>query len=261
VADWCKRQGYENTMSRVSKTEAPACIGLAQFILLNRLKEKLGLDKCKGYLYGAAPMKRTSIEYFASLDFLLTNIYGMSETTASTTCHFLDKKSLYYAGVPAPGTQMKIHNPDENGVGEICMRGRNMMMGYLKNEQATRDTKDIDGFIHSGDIGCLTQEGFLKITGRIKELIITAGGENIAPILIEDKFKEFCIACSNIMVIGDYQKFLSALITLKTEIDPKTGKPTNQIQNEIRHLLQRELGVKVKTTEEAAKNEKILKYI
>ena len=98
---------------------------------------------------------------------------------------------------------MKIDNPDEKFNGEIIFRGRNIMMGYLKNEQATRETIDSQGYLHSGDLGKMDKEGFIFITGRIKELIITAGGENIAPLIIEDNFKEFCPPCSNIMAIGE----------------------------------------------------------
>jgi len=101
------------------------------------------------------------------------------------------------------GCDLVIANPDENGEGEICMRGRNIMMGYLKNEKATRETIDSQGFVRSGDRGKLDADGFLRITGRIKELIIGAGGENIAPVPVEDTFKLMCPACSNIMMIGE----------------------------------------------------------
>lgn len=101
------------------------------------------------------------------------------------------------------GTDLMISNPDENQEGEICMRGRNIMMGYLKNEDATRGTIDSQGFCHSGDRGKIDSEGFLRITGRIKELIISAGGENIAPVIVEDNFKLECAACSNIMMVGE----------------------------------------------------------
>ena len=84
------------------------------------------------------------------------------------------------------GCDLMIANPDEHGEGEICMRGRNIMSGYLKNEQATKDTIDALGYLHSGDKGKIDKDGFLSITGRIKELIITAGGENVAPVPIED---------------------------------------------------------------------------
>merc|ERR1711957_474071 len=107
------------------------------------------------------------------------------------------------------------------------MRGRNIMMGYLKNEKATQDTIDDQGYLHSGDRGIVDPEGFLRITGRIKELIITAGGENVAPVPIEDNFKAECEACSNIMVVGEQQRFIAAIISFKVDMDPKTMLPSH----------------------------------
>lgn len=144
----------------------------------------------------------------------------MSESTGATSMQHPQKMSLKAAGWALPGTDLKIDNPDENGIGEICMRGRQIMNGYLKNEAATKEIIDAHGYLHSGDLGRIDEEGFLYITGRIKEIIITAGGENVAPIIIEDTFKEYCPIASNIMVIGENQKFLTALITLKSEINP-----------------------------------------
>ena len=96
-----------------------------------------------------------------------------------------------------------IFNPDENGIGEICIRGRNIMLGYLKNEAASMEAIDSQKYFHTGDTGRIDKDGFLFITGRIKELIITAGGENISPVNIEDTIKTFSNAISNILVIGD----------------------------------------------------------
>lgn len=148
-------------------------------------------------------MKQSSVEYFASLDIPIFNVYGMSETSGATTLHSADDFRLDTAGPSVTGCDLKIDNPDENGEGEICMRGRNTMMGYLKNEEATKSTIDKDGFIKSGDKGKILSDGHLKITGRIKELIIGAGGENIAPVPVEDNFKEVCPAISNIMMVGE----------------------------------------------------------
>lgn len=113
------------------------------------------------------------------------------------------KFNLKSVGFGIAGADLKIDNPDEKGNGEIIFRGRHIMMGYLKNEVATKETIDNQGYLHSGDLGKVDKDGFLFITGRIKELIITAGGENIAPLIIEDNFKEFCNPCSNIMVMGE----------------------------------------------------------
>ena len=121
---------------------------------------------------------------------------------------------------------MKIDNPDKDGEGEICMRGRNTMMGYLKNEKATIETIDAEGFVRSGDTGRIEKDGHLKITGRIKELIITAGGENIAPVPIEDNFKQLFPPCSNIMVVGEAQRFMACIITCKVDVDLVTFLPS-----------------------------------
>lgn len=122
-------------------------------------------------------------------------------------------------------------NPDKDGNGEICYRGRHVFKGYLKNEQASRETLDYEGYLRSGDVGKLDKNGIrlkyikgnLLITGRIKELIITAGGENIAPVLIEIEVKEALTFLSNCMVIGEARKFLVIILTLKHVVD-KSGR-------------------------------------
>jgi long-chain-fatty-acid--CoA ligase ACSBG len=181
-------------------------------------------------------MNKRTYDYFTSLDIPIVSIYGMTETSGAATTWSQSQAKMFTCGVPLKGTQMKLHNPDDDGTGEICMKGRNMFMGYFKNEKATLDIYDKEGFVHSGDLGSL-KDGFVTITGRIKELIITAGGENVAPILIEDIFKQECGYCSQIMVVGDDRKFLTALITLKVNVDMKTGIPSNQLTNDTKIAL------------------------
>ena len=185
----------------------------------------------------------------------------MSETTGAFSIMSHNKFNLKTAGYTMPGQDLMIANPDENGEGEICMRGRSMMMGYLKNEKATIDTIDSMGYIHSGDKGKVNKEGFLCITGRIKELIITAGGENVAPVPIEDNLKFICPPCSNIMMIGEQQRFMAALITFKVDIDPKTGVPSRTMTSEAVNFFKKELGEEIKTTDEAIANPKVSEYI
>ena len=202
---------------------------MANILLLTKIKQAIGLDQCDFFFFGAAPLKQSSIDYFASLDIPLFNMYGLSETTGSTTISFPDKFSLAHAGEQIDGSHIKISDPDEKGQGEIRVAGRHVMMGYLKNEEATKDCIDEFGYFKTGDQGRIDKGGYLKITGRIKELIITAGGENVAPVPIEDNFKEKCPACSNIMLIGENRRFLSALITFKVDIDMTTGLPSNNL--------------------------------
>jgi long-chain-fatty-acid--CoA ligase ACSBG len=237
------------------------CYFLANKLILSRIKAALGLDQCKGFIYGAAPIKASTVDYFASLDIPILGAYGMSETSAIVSLNSNHRFDLKSVGFGLSGTDLKIENPDEKGNGEIVFRGRNIMMGYLKNEQATRETIDPQGYLRSGDLGKIDSKGFLFITGRIKELIITAGGENIAPLIIEDNFKEFCPPCSNVMVIGENQKFLCAFVTLKVDVDMAKGVPSNNLTSEARNYLKANLGIEVKTTDEALANEKVQKLV
>ena len=234
---------------------------VANFLILKRIKQQLGLDQCLGFFFGAAPLKKSSIEYFGSLDMILFNVYGMSETTGAFTIQTFSKFSFDAAGFAMNGCDLMIANPDENGEGEICMRGRNIMMGYLKNEKATKETIDSQGFVHSGDRGKVDADGMLKITGRIKELIITAGGENIAPVPVEDNFKLECAACSNIMMIGEQQRFMSALITFKVDVDQKTGIPSRNLTAEAKIAFKNGAGVDLSTSDEAIAEPKVSEYI
>lgn len=109
----------------------------------------------------------------------------------------------------------------------------------------------------SGDKGKIDADGFLSITGRIKELIITAGGENVAPVPIEENFKAICVACSNIMVVGENQRFMGAFITLKVDVDMKTGLPSKNLTPEAVTYLKNETGQTFKTSDEAIADPKV----
>lgn len=179
-------------------------------------------------MYGAAPLAPAVREYFLSLNMYLISGYGMSESSGpqclSNAANFDEIDANFYVstGAAIEGTDMIIASPDRDGNGEICYRGRNRFMGYFKNEEATRATIDEKGFLHSGDVGRLDKNGNLSITGRIKELIITAGGENVAPVLIENILKEYLPFVSNAVVVGEQRKYLVVLLTLKYIIEGET---------------------------------------
>ena len=116
------------------------------------------------------------------------------------------------------GMATKLENPDSTGEGEICMAGRHIFMGYLNDPEKTKEAKDDNAWLHSGDLGRINQKGFLHITGRIKELVITAGGENVPPVPIEQTVLKELPALSNAMLIGDLKNYLTILVTLKVTI-------------------------------------------
>jgi long-chain-fatty-acid--CoA ligase ACSBG len=134
------------------------------------------------------------------------------------------------------GTESMLGTGVENK-GELCYRGRHIFMGYMYMKDKTKETIDEHGWLHSGDVATFDDNdqedmvkpsGFMKITGRIKELIITAGGENIPPVLIENEMKKAMLAVSNCMVIGDKRKFLGMLVCLKCEVDTD-GRPNDKL--------------------------------
>lgn len=216
-------------------------------------------------MFGAAPMANTTREYFLSLNMYLINGYGMSESsgpqTTSDPTNFkeFDANALTSCGSKLSGTDMILFDLDKYGNGEICYKGRNRFMGYFKNESDTLNTIDEKGFLHSGDIGKIDERGNLSITGRIKELIITAGGENIAPILIENEIKESLPFVSNTMVIGDKRKYLIILLTLKYSLDNE-NKLTDQLSEEAIRNLQA-IGCNANNYEGVLKDETLRKFI
>jgi long-chain-fatty-acid--CoA ligase ACSBG len=189
---------------------------IADKLVLSKIKYLLGLHNARILLSGAAPIARKTQDFLMGLGFSLSEGYGMSESTGPQTLGFPNKHRVGSVGPINRFNRTEILNKDETGNGEICMYGRNVFMGYLNSPSKTQETIDSDGYLHSGDLGRIDQDGFLFITGRIKELIITAGGENVAPIPIEDAVKEELTGIvNNCMVVGDKKKFLTILITLK----------------------------------------------
>ncbi|KAI4541563.1 hypothetical protein MG293_008705 [Ovis ammon polii] len=158
-------------------------------------------------------------------------------------------KRMLGSGKVVTGCKNMLYQPSKDGVGEVCLWGRHVFMGYLEQEDATREAIDEEGWLHSGDLGRMDNQGFLFITGRIKEIIITAGGENVAPGPIENLVKETIPIISNAMLVGDKAKFLSILLTLKCEVDKITGEPLDVLNWEAIKFCQ-EVGSQATTVSE-----------
>ncbi|XP_041795274.1 long-chain-fatty-acid--CoA ligase ACSBG1 [Chelmon rostratus] len=212
--------------------EKPFLFFLADSLVLQKLRAELGLSCCQKFFSGAAPISSETVQFFLGLDIWLYEAYGMSESTGP---HFMSGPKTYKlpsCGKVVPGCRYKMANVDSEGTGEICFWGRNIFMGFLNMEDKTREALDEDGWLHSGDLGKIDEDGFLYITGRIKELIITAGGENVPPVPIEDAVKKELPIISSAMLIGDKRKFLSMLLTLKCCSDTETMEPTEELSPE-----------------------------
>merc|ERR1739846_19554 len=247
MSTWAKGKALEHARSlRLGGSGAVPnglCLALK---LLGAVKAVMGLDKCKYAFTGAAPIRVDTVEYFGSLGIYVNECYGMSESTGAVTVSSDEAHDWGSCGWQLPGSEVKIFKVDPNNVnvktecppapqmdspgdefqGEICFRRRGIMMGYLASadlgekhlaeiEKKTAETIDHEGWLHSGDKGLKTQGGLIKITGRYKELIIGEGGENIAPVPIEDSVKGLCDGVNECMMIGDQRKYNVAFITLK----------------------------------------------
>jgi long-subunit acyl-CoA synthetase (AMP-forming) len=180
-------------------------------LVYRKLRERLGFDQMRMAATGAAPMSPATRDWFMSLGIMISEVYGQSEDCGPTTFNLAGQGKLNTCGRPVPGVEVKIAED-----GEILVKGPNVFLGYLHDPQSTAETIDQAGWLHSGDVGVLDSDGFLKITDRKKDLIITAGGKNVAPQNIEKELREINLI-SQAVVIGDTRKYLSALLTLKPE--------------------------------------------
>uniref|UniRef100_A0A671UC01 long-chain-fatty-acid--CoA ligase n=1 Tax=Sparus aurata TaxID=8175 RepID=A0A671UC01_SPAAU len=232
VADRAKAIGLQYNYSKMNKeNQVPWGFTMANNLVFKKVRAALGLDRCKIFFTGAAPITKETLEYFMSLNIPVMEIYGMSESSGPHTVSSNEENRITSCGKVMPGCKTKLDNPDKDGNGEICFWGRHVFMGYLNMPDKTVEALDQDGWLHSGDLGKHDQHDFLYITGRIKELIITAGGENIPPVPIEDALKAEVPIISNAMLLGDKLKFLSMLLTLKCVVDDN-GEPTDELSPE-----------------------------
>ncbi|MDQ1443932.1 MAG: long-chain acyl-CoA synthetase [Acidimicrobiaceae bacterium] len=184
---------------------------LGWIMVFRSLRQKLGLGRVRIALSGAAPIAPQVLEFFWALGVNVREGYGQTEGTALATYTPADKVRIGKVGKALPQCEVRIADD-----GEILVRGPGVFKGYFKNDEATRQTVDADGWLHSGDVGELDADGFLTITDRKKDIIITAGGKNISPSEIENRLKVSPYVREAI-VIGDQRKHLSALIGIEAD--------------------------------------------
>ena len=179
---------------------------LADKLIFSKLKEALGMDKLKGAVSGGGPLSVSDAEFFLGMGIIITEGYGLTETTPVTNSN---KPKKIKPGTVGPAVKDTIVKIGEGG--EILIKGPQVMKGYYKNEEATKEVFTSDGFFRTGDIGEIDSDGYMKITGRIKDIIVTSGGKNISPQNIENTLITSPFI-EQIAVIGDNRKYLSALI-------------------------------------------------
>ncbi|HEV8582275.1 MAG TPA: long-chain fatty acid--CoA ligase [Thermoanaerobaculia bacterium] len=188
---------------------------LADKLVYSKIKARLG-GRLRFLISGGAPLSRSIAEFFHACDILILEAYGLTENSAGATSNRPEHYKFGSVGRPLKGVEIQIADD-----GEILIRGRNVMKGYYNLPEATAEALDADGWLHSGDVGQLDAEGFLTITDRKKDILVTAGGKNIAPQNIENMLKASCPYVSQVVMLGDRRPFCVALITVNEDA---TGK-------------------------------------
>jgi long-chain acyl-CoA synthetase len=197
-----------------------AAFRVADFLVLDNVKRSIGLHRARGTGSGAAPISPDLIRWYMALGLDMREVYGQTENTGLATGMPPDRIKLGTVGIARPETEVRL-SPE----GEILLKGPHVFMGYFGKPEKTAETI-VDGWLHTGDVGTIDADGFVHITDRMTDIIITAGGKNVTPSEIENQLK-FSPYISDAVVIGDRRKFLSCLVM----IDPETVAQFAQEKN------------------------------
>jgi long-chain acyl-CoA synthetase len=240
--EWALQQGARARRA-LRQSKLPGLITDVQYriadrLVLSKVRAAFG-PKLQMGLVGAAPVARELLEFFDACGVLVLEGYGLTESCSAGTINTIDAVRFGTVGKPLPGTEVSISEQ-----GEILLRGPHVFKGYFKNEAATAEAITPDGWLQTGDLGAITDDGFLKITGRKKDLIITSSGKNITPVNIESELRESRYI-TEAVVFGDSRPYLVAIVTLDRdesvklverlgiETDPATIAADPQVHAEV----------------------------
>ncbi|MGI8524294.1 MAG: AMP-dependent synthetase/ligase [Nocardioides sp.] len=182
-------------------------------LVYGRLREALG-GRCEYAVSGGAPLGDRLGHFYRGIGLTVLEGYGLTETTAALTVNRPDAIKIGTVGRPLPGTSVRVAED-----GELLFEGGQVFAGYWNDEAATREVLERDGWLHTGDVGEIDEEGFVRITGRKKEILVTAGGKNVAPAVLEDRVRAHPLV-SQCLVVGDGRPFIAALVTLDPDAVP-----------------------------------------
>jgi long-chain acyl-CoA synthetase len=225
LIDWALGVGRRVSMLRQAGQDVPFSLGLqhrlADRLVYSKVKDRLG-GRIRICVSGGAPLAKEIIEFFHALDVLILEGYGLTECTTAATVNRPTRFRFGTVGPAMPGVELRIADD-----GEVLIKTNTIFRGYFKDEEATREVLPGDGWLRSGDLGNLDEDGFLTITDRKKDILVTAGGKNVAPQNLENALKTHPVI-SQALVVGDRRPYIAALITLSEGIDHATAEPLVQ---------------------------------
>jgi long-chain acyl-CoA synthetase len=219
IAIGYKASGYELD-ERPVPAPLRAARAVADWLVLKNIRVILGLDRIRWAVTGAAPISPDLIAWYWALGVRMYEVYGQTENAGLATANYPGHLEVGTIGTAMPGTELRL-SPQ----GEILLRGPHIFAGYLNKPDKTAEALK-DGWLHTGDVGAVDNQGFVRITDRMKDIIITAGGKNITPSEIENQLK-FSPYISDAVVIGDRRKFLSCLVMIDHETVAQFAQESN----------------------------------
>lgn len=269
IYDLCLPIGYRWADFKFDKEKPPflwkIIYWLAYTAMFRALRDRLGFSRVRSAMTGGAALGPDVFRFFHALGINLKQIYGQTEVAGYSTIHRDGDINFDSVGIPVPIASISIFEPDKEGVGEVISSGPGLFQGYLKNEEATKETI-IDGWLHSGDAGYFTPDGHLVIIDRVKDLMHLKGGARFSPMFIENKLK-FCPYIVEAVVLGHEQEYVTTMICIdfkhagKWAEDRRISYTTYSdlaAKPEVYDLIEREV-VRVNTTlPEKARIEKFL---
>lgn len=201
-------------------------------LVYGKLRQALG-GACAYAISGGAPLGDRLGHFYRGIGLVVLEGYGLTETTAALSANLPDATKIGTVGRPLPGTSVRVADD-----GELLFKGGQVFAGYWGNEAATSEAMNRDGWFHTGDVGEVDDEGFVRITGRKKEILVTAGGKNVAPAVLEDRLRAHALI-DQCLVVGDGQPFIGALVTIDRETFPawaeqhgKSGDVADLVEDE-----------------------------
>jgi long-chain acyl-CoA synthetase len=221
IGEWALRVGYAVSALRQAGKPVPAGLALrhrlADRLVYSKVKTRLG-GRLRAGISGGAPLAKEIAEFFHAIDILILEGYGLTECTSAATVNRPDRYRFGTVGPALPGCELKL---DEDG--ELLIRSETVFAGYFKDPEATRAVLEDDGWLRSGDVAAIDEDGFVTITDRKKDIIVTAGGKNVSPQNIENLLKLSPVV-SQALVVGDRRPYVAALITLDAAADPEAAE-------------------------------------
>jgi long-chain acyl-CoA synthetase len=216
VYGWAIGVGHQVADLVLAKKPVPSSLKLrfhmARLLALNNVRKMIGIHRARFLVTGAAPISPDLVRWYLALGLPMLEVWGMTETCGAATGVPADRIKPGYIGPAAEYNEMRL----DPVTGEILVRGPNVFMGYLNLPEKTAETLDADGWLHTGDVGVVDEEGFFRITDRMKDIIITAGGKNITPSELENELK-FSPYVTDAVVIGDKRPYLTVIVMIDQE--------------------------------------------